>query len=384
MINVFQPSLGAAESDAVREVFESGWVGRGPRTARFEREFAEHLGAEADQVTSVNSCTEGLFLAVELLVPAGAEVVLPTVSFVGAANAVAARGAVPVFCDVDPRTLNPTVPDVERCLTSRTAAVLLLHYGGHPGQVAEIARLCRERGIALIEDAACAVASAVGEQACGTVGDVGVWSFDAMKVLVTGDGGMLWARDPELAARAARLAYLGMDTASGFSNTERSGRWWEFGVSDFARRSIMNDAAAAVGSVQLRRLPEFLAARRAVVRRYDEGLAEVPGLLRPPAPPPGHRSSHYFYWVQVEPEVRDELARQLRDRGIYTTFRYHPLHRVPAYGSDARLPHAEWAAERTLCLPLHQALSAADVDQVVGAVTEVLAGIPAGRLAAVE
>lgn len=377
LINVFQPTLGEEELAAVREVFDSGWIGRGPRTKAFEADFAAHLGVPPNHVVSVSCCTEGLFLAMELL-GAGPddEVVLPSISFVGAANAIAARGARPVFCDVDPHTLNPTVEHVAQKLTPRTKSVVLLHYGGYPGHVAEIAALCRERGVALVEDAACAVVSRVDGHACGTFGDIGVWSFDAMKILVTGDGGMLYLRDPALAARARSLIHLGLEQDGGYSGAGARDRWWEFQVTAFARRSITNDIAATIGSVQLRRLPGFVERRRAIAGYYDEHLSTVENVRCPPPLPEGHASSAYFYWVQMSPSVRDTVARRLYERGVYTTFRYAPLHLVAAYRSRGRLPGAERAAEETLCLPLHQALTDGDVETVV---TEARAAFKAVR-----
>ncbi|MFV2178815.1 DegT/DnrJ/EryC1/StrS family aminotransferase [Actinomadura sp. LOL_016] len=370
MINVFQPALGDAELEAVKEVFDSNWIGRGRRADAFETAFARHLGVGRAHVTSVNSCTEATFIAMDLAgVGPGDEVVLPTVSFVGVGNAVASRGARPVFCDVDPRTLAPTVDAVAGALTDRTRAVVVLHYGGHPGDIARIAALCRDRGVLLIEDAAIGIASRVDGRACGTFGDFGVWSFDHGKIAVAVDGGMLYVRDPELAARAPKLAYLGMEQKSGFDQAlHRDTRWWEFEVSDFARRSVTNDVLAAVGNVQLGRLPEFIDRRRQVARRYDAGLAGVAGMDRPPPLPPGHESSYYMYWVQFEGGIRDQIARDLYDRGIYTTFRYPPLHLVKAYGSDAVLPNAEAAAARTLLLPMHQSLTDTDVERVIDAV----------------
>ncbi|WP_253774864.1 DegT/DnrJ/EryC1/StrS family aminotransferase [Goodfellowiella coeruleoviolacea] len=367
MINVFQPSLGEEELAAVREVFATGWIGRGSRVDAFEAAFAAHLGVGREQLTSTNSCTEATFTAMTLAgVGPGDDVVIPTVSFVGAANAIAAHGARPVFCDVDPHGLNPTVADVERALTPATRAVLLLHYGGYPGDIAEIARLCAERGVLLVEDAANAVASSVHGRACGVFGDFGVWSFDHGKIAVAVDGGMLYTRDPDLARRAAKLVYFGLEERSGHQRAARAAdRWWEIEVSSFSRRSVMNDVLAAIGCVQLRRLPDFLARRAEVVARYDAALADVPGLRTPPPLPAGHRTSHYFYWVQLDPGVRDEVAADLYRAGIYTTFRYPPLHRVPLYRSAAVLPGADRAAERTLNLPLHQSLSDDDVDLVV-------------------
>lgn len=374
VINVFQPSLGEAELAAVADVFAASWPGSGPRSRDFEARFAEHLGAGPEQLLFINSCTAGLFLAMELLETGpGDEVVLPSVSFVGAANAVAATGARPVFCDVDPRGLNPTAEQVARVLTPRTKAVLVLHYGGHPGWIAEIAELCRERGVPLVEDAACAVASSAGGRACGTFGDIGIWSFDAMKVLVTGDGGMLYVRDPELAGRARSLAYHGLARSSGYTSTGRTARWWEVELTGFGRRIIGNDLTAALGLVQLERLPGFVARRHEIAARYDALLADAEGVRLPPPLPAGHESSGYFYWVQLDPAIRDRVAATLLERGVYTTFRYPPLHRVPEYGADGpELPGTDEASESTLLLPLHQGL---DDEQVRTVARELRAAV---------
>ncbi|WP_030763552.1 DegT/DnrJ/EryC1/StrS aminotransferase family protein [Streptomyces griseus] len=380
MINVFQPSLGEEELAAVAEVFASNWLGHGPRTQRFEAEFAAHLGVPAENVVFINSATAGLFLATELLgLGPGDDVVLPSMSFVAAANAVAATGARPVFCDVDPRTLNPTADHVARALTPRTRAVLVLHYGGHPGDIEAIAALCRHHGVRLVEDAACAVASDAGGRKAGTFGDLAMWSFDSMKVLVTGDGGMLHVRDPELARTARTLAYHGLRQSSGFAAAKVSARWWDLDVQGFGRRIIGNDLTAAIGSVQLRRLPSFTARRRAVAAAYDRLLAGTEGITTPPPPPPGHTTTPYFYWVQLDAAVRDRVAADLLDHGVYTTLRYPPLHQVPAYrattphlpGPD--LPGTDLAAATTLLLPLHQALDDTDVHTVATALTKAVA-----------
>ncbi|MFH8787101.1 DegT/DnrJ/EryC1/StrS family aminotransferase [Streptomyces roseoverticillatus] len=364
MIAFSRPALGDPELRAVAEAFDSGTVGYGPRSRDFEGRFARHLGVPPEHVVFLNSATSGTFLALELLgLTEGDEVVIPSLSFVSGPNATRARGARPVFCEVDPRSLNPSVRDVERVLTPRTKAVLVLHYGGCPGDIAGLAELCARRGVALVEDAACSVASSVRGRAAGTFGDMGVWSFDQMKIMVTGDGGMLHVRDPRLARRARRLAYHGLARPDdGF--TPPPWRSWEFEQREIGRRLVGNDLTAAIGAVQLCRLPGLVARREELVRRYDDALAGAAGIRRPPPLPGGHVSSHYLYWVQVDRRIRDEVARRLHAAGVETSFRYGPLHTVPAYGPVRSLPVSERAAAETLCLPLHPGLTDDDARTV--------------------
>jgi len=366
VINVFQPALGDEELEAVGRVFKSNWVGKGKVTDEFETLFAQHIGVERNLVRSISCCTEGLFQSMILLgIGPGDEVILPTISFVGAGNAVASVGARPVFCDVDRRTLNATAEFIEAKITKRTKAVIILHYGGVPCEMDEICELLNRKGIYLIEDSACSVASRYKGKACGTFGDIGVWSFDAMKILVTGDGGMIYCKTPEMAQRVEELIYLGLKTKSGFS-AKVDTRWWEFDISCYGRRAIMNDIASAIGIVQLRKLSDFIKRRKEIHEYYNCALGELDWLEIPPKVPDYMESSYYFYWIQTKPEIRDRLAKYLRERGIYTTFRYYPLHWVKFYGAqDIRLPNAESAALSTLCIPIHQSLSNDDLDKII-------------------
>lgn len=356
--------MGPEELDAVRAVFESNWLGKGQRTEEFESRLAERFAVARTQVRSTSCCTAGLFLIGELLGwKPGTDVVLPTISFVGAANAVASRGARPVFADVDPRTLNLTAAHLMEALTAETRAVVLLHYGGVPcADIDEIIEICQERKIALIEDNACSPFSKIEGRACGTLGDFGVWSFDAMKILVTGDGGLVYVKNGADAIRLERLAYLGLESASGSASGRRD-RWWDFEISCFGGRQILNDISAAIGLEQLKKVDKFLARRREVHEFYQRQLSSLSWLQCPDPIPAEVTSSYYFYWVQTE--LRDALAKWLLDRRIYTTFRYAPLHTVKLYGSDAHLRAAEWAADRTLCLPLHQSLRDEDLEYIV-------------------
>jgi aminotransferase len=366
MINLFQPSLGDAEVEAIREVFLSNWLGPGTRVQTFERMFGEYIGRPAAELVAVTSCTEALFQAITALdIGPRDDVILPSVSFIGAAHAVHSSGANVVLCDVDSATLNPGVEHFERAITPNTKAAIVLHYGGSPGAVTEIAASAHARSIFLIEDAAIGLGSLTNSKACGTLGEVGCWSFDSMKTLVTGDGGMVWAKRASIVDRIRNGVKLGVNL-SGFHRRAHSDQWWEVDPVLVGRWAPMNDLVAAVGLVQLERLPDFLDRRAEIAARYDAELADLTWLRLPPAT--AGRTARTFYWIQTAHEIRDRLAHYLLKKDIYTSFRYWPLHRTRMYRSPRPFPGADVAADSTLLLPLHQGLSESDVGRVVEAV----------------
>jgi dTDP-4-amino-4,6-dideoxygalactose transaminase len=368
MINLFEPSVGDDELAALVDVFASHWLGNGERTLEFERAFGIYLGRPATEITAVSSCTEGLFQIVTALgLGPGDDVVIPSISFIGAAHAVRSSGAHVVPCDVDPRTLNPSLEHVAQAITPATKAIVILHYGGAPGAVVELADLAEERSLLLVEDAACALGSSVGGRSCGTFGHVGVWSFDAAKVLTTGEGGMIWSRNEDLVERLRSAIRLGV-SSSGFDRRGNSGRWWEINPSEVGRRATMNDIAAAIGLVQIDRLEVFLRRRRKVATTYSAALADQNWLQVPPHHPA--EVADTFYWLRLDPKNRDRLAVHLLDRGIYTNFRYWPLHRMTMYRSEVELHGADEAADSTLLIPVHQSLSDADVEHVINSVID--------------
>ena len=370
MINVYQPTLGKEELDALKEVFESNWLGKGKRVAEFEEKYAEYLGTSKDLVLTTNCCSEGLFSSMHLLdINPGDEVIVPTISFIGAGNAVCAHGAKMVLCDVDRRTLNARAEDIEKVITPKTKALLLLHYGGDPCDMDTIMPLCRMHGIKVIEDAAAGVCSRYKGKAVGTFGDMGMWSFDAMKILVSGDGAMLHFNTPKLREKADRWLYFGLETKSGYENSVAQ-KWWEFDISSFGHRAIMNDITAAMCLEQLKKLPMYMERRAHVYKFYNENLKQFSWIELPPALPNYVETSYYFYHIQIKNGKRDRFAMFLRKNGIYTTYRYYPLHRVPGYGVMGNFPNADYAADHTLNLPMHQSISDNDLDYIFEKIKE--------------
>lgn len=299
----------------------------------------------------------------------GDEVIVPTISFVGAGNAVCANGSKLVLCDVDPRTLNARAEDIEKVITPKTKALLLLHYGGIACEMDKIMPLAKAHGIKVIEDCAAGVWSKYKGHALGTDGDMAMWSFDAMKILVCGDGAILHFKDPAIREKADKWLYFGLEAKSGYENSVAQ-KWWEFDISDYGHRAIMNNVTAAMAIEQFKKLSMFMEKREAVHNAYNEGLKSLSWLDLPLPLEEGSRSSFYFYHIQTKNGKRDELARYLRERDIYTTYRYFPLHRVPHYGVDGNYPNADYAADNTLCLPMHQSLTADEVQMIIETIIE--------------
>jgi aminotransferase len=368
-IRLFHPDVGTEELAALAGVVETAWLGRGPHCGNFEREFAAHIDASPGQVLSVNSATDGFFYIAEALrLRRGDEIIVPSISFVGTAQAAAYSGATVVLCDNCPRSLNVTVEHLERARTRRSKALMLLHFGGVACDMDSIVPWCAAHGIQLVEDTACAPATRWRGRATGTFGAFAAWSFDSMKIMTAGEGGLIYAADPAARQAIAKRADMGITSSCGHASTATD-RWWEFDVLGSGRRSVMGDMAAAVARVQLRRLPALIRRRREIDGEYREALADLEWLTLPLPVDPRCESSYYFFAVQCAPSRRDRLARYLRDHGIYTSFRYYPLHRTRFFHAPhSDFPGANLAADTTLCLPLHTRLREADVVHIVEAI----------------
>ena len=373
MINLFQPNLGEDELSLIKEVFISNWLGKGDKVKEFENKFAKSLSSNPESFLSTTSCTEAIFLSAKLFsFTKGDEIIVPTISFPSIGSAIVESEAKIVFCDVDKHSLNVTAKDIQKVISNKTKAVYITHYGGIPCDMDEIIELCNQNGILTIEDSACAVQSFYKGQACGTIGDMGMWSFDAMKTLSTADGGMMYIKDTDKRIEAEESLYLGLPvkSKSGLDSSENAANWWEFEMNRTGRRAIMNNVTAAMGLSQLNKLNSFINRRKNIFEKYTKELEKIGDISLPPIPEFEHTSSYYFFWIQTE--HRDELAKFLLDKGVYTTFRYWPLNKIKFFSKDVReqYPNSDYAASRTLNIPLHQSLSNEDVNLIVKSIKD--------------
>jgi len=374
MINLFQPQLGNEELSEISKVFNSNWIGKGQKVSEFEDKFAKSLKSSSKKFISTTSCTEGIFLSADIFnfCPKD-EIIIPTISFPSIGSAVLDSGAKLVFCDVDKHSLNVTVNHIKPHINNRTKALFLTHYGGIPCDMDPLVSLCKKHNIYIIEDSACSVQSFYKAKACGTIGDMGIWSFDAMKTLSTGDGGMIYLKNLDFINTAKERLYLGLPnkSKSGLdSSKEENTHWWEYSMNRTGRRAIMNDITASIGLSQLIKVNSFISIRERIFMHYMENLNGVGDIRVPPMPEFDFKSSYYFFWIQTK--YRDNLATYLLERGIYTTFRYWPLHKVDLFNSFSTddYPESEFASSFTLNLPLHQSLSDDDADKVIAAIKE--------------
>jgi len=343
----------------------------GPRVEEFEQAFAEFTGA--GHAIAVANGTAALHLA---LLAAGCgpgdEVVVPSLNFVAAANAIVHTGAAPVFCDIaGPDDLNLDPADVEAALSERTKAVLVLHYGGHPCDMDAVLGPAERRGLLVIEDAAHAPGATYRGRACGTLGAIGCFSFFSNKNLPVGEGGMIVTDDEQLAAQLRLLRSHGMTTLT-WDRHRGHASSYDVVLPGFNYR--LDEIRAVVGLAQLRRLPEENAARAEVVARYRDRLHGTSGLTMPFAPVEGLKPSHHLA-VVVLPEgaERDGIRSSLEDRGIQTSVHYPPIHGFTAYhGSHRALPRTDALAERLLTLPLYGGLRDEQVEAVIDGLLQTL------------
>ncbi|MEV6718557.1 DegT/DnrJ/EryC1/StrS family aminotransferase [Lentzea sp. NPDC051208] len=365
-----RPLLGEEEALAAAEAVRSGWVAQGPRVREFEEAFAASVGASHG--VAVSSCTTGLHLAVHLLgIGPGDEVVVPSLSFIATANAVRYTGATPVFADVEAGTGNISASTVEPVLTERTRAVMVVHQAGVPADVDALKAFCEPRGIAVIEDAACAAGSTYKGKPVGTNALLAAWSFHPRKLLTTGEGGMVTTDDPDWAVRLKRLREHGMSVSAADRHNGGSAVIEQYLETAFNYR--MTDIQAAVGLVQLSKLDAIIARRRELAARYHELLADT-GLVAVRDPEYG-TTNYQSFWVWLpEGADRQEVLAGLAERGVSARRGIMASHLEPAYEGHpcAELPVTEAFTARTLILPLFHDMTESEQDTVVSALSETL------------
>lgn len=369
------PDIQQAEIDEVEACLRSGWLGTGPRVARFEREFAAYKGAAPEQVAAVNSCTAAMHVSmVAAGLDPGAEVITTPLTFCATVNAIIHAGLTPVLADVDPVTMNIDPAAIEAAITPRTQAIVPVHFAGRPCDMDRIMAIARKHGLVVIEDCAHAIETEYKGRKAGTFGDFGCFSFYVTKNVATGEGGMILARDPEKAARARVLALHGMSKDA----------WHRFGDKGYKHYQVvecgfkynMMDIQAALGIHQLARVEQNRERRMAIWGRYQASFTSLP-IGTPAEPDDDTRHAYHLYTVQVSGDrcrlSRDEFLEAMTGRRIGTGVHYlsipeHPYYQQRFNWKPEQWPNALAIGRRTASIPLSPRLSDGDVERVIQAV----------------
>lgn len=366
MIPVFKPSFGEEELEALKEPFQTGWIGLGPKTREFEVRFAEYIGTK--YAVALNSGTAALHLALKVLEIEGMEVVTTPLTFVSTNHAILYNQGIPVFADIEPDTLNIRPEEIRKNVTTKTKAIVVVHYGGHACDMDLILEMAKSKGIRVVEDAAHGCGGEYKGQKLGSLGDVACFSFHAVKNLSTGEGGMITTDDPEIYGRLLKLRWMGISRDT-WSREEKDKKYsWYYNVEEIGFKYHMNDIPAAIGLVQLKKLDQMNQRRREITERYNQGL-KVLKWLETPTVKPYAKPSHHNYVIKVE--KRDQLNIYLQEKGISTGVHYIPNNHYDIYRSfrgDTPVSDSIW--KKLLTLPLFPDLKDEAVDFIIHEIKE--------------
>jgi dTDP-4-amino-4,6-dideoxygalactose transaminase len=360
---------------AADRVLASGWVTTGRETELFEQEFAAWVGA--DHAVAVSSCTAAIELSLRALhLPPGAPVLVSTMTFCGAVHAIVHAGLRPVLVDIDEWTGMPS-PETTRQAAAECGgarAMLVVHMGGYPADVRALAEAAGLSVWSVVEDAAHALGSWIGNDRVGQVSRATCFSFYATKNLPIGEGGMVTTADPDLAGWVRRGRLHGM-SADAWRRYLPGGSW-RYSVEQDGIKANLTDLQSAIGRAQLHHLSEWQRRRAQIARRYRERLSDLPGLALPSSPRTGRHAWHLFA-VRVQPEFgmsRDELVRELSAAEIGTSVHFIPVHHMPYFQQIVQMPAgglqvADAVFRQLISLPMDQGLSDEDVERICDAVS---------------
>lgn len=372
------PDIDEAEINEVIDSLRSGWVTTGPKTKRFESDFAEFIGGNCEAI-SVNSATAGLHLALEAIdISAGDEVITTPYTFTATAEVIRYLGAHPVFVDIDPNTFNIDPNKIEAAITPKTKAIIPVHFAGLACDMASILAIARKYQLKVIEDAAHALPSYYQSQLIGSLeSDITVFSFYATKTITTGEGGMIVTRNADIAARCKvmRLHGISRDAFDRYTSTKPS---WHYEVVAPGFKYNLTDLASSLGIHQLQKARRFQKRRQELAERYTNELADLPIFL-PPSAPVGDVHAWHLYVLRLKPEAsikRDQFIEEMVKRGIGCSVHFIPLHLHPYWRDTYALqpedfPHASATYKKAVSLPIYTKMIDDDQTRVVDAIKDI-------------
>jgi dTDP-4-amino-4,6-dideoxygalactose transaminase len=360
----------------VTAAIKSGWTTMGPKTFAFEEDFRNFVGS--GHAVAVNSGTAALHLALKVIgLSSSDEVIIPTMTFTATGEVVCYHGARPVIVDVDRDTHNISIKCIEKAISSKTRAIIPVHFGGQPCDMDEILEIAKKKGIFVIEDAAHAIPAAYKGRKIGTIGDLTCFSFYATKTLATGEGGMVTTENTDWTDRIRRLRLHGI-SKDAWNRYSKEGSWY-YEVIEAGYKYNMTDIQAGLGLAQLRKVEWMKERRREIAAKYTDAFKSLEGIITPTIKP-GNDSAWHLYVIKLNLEAlninRNEFIENLHGRGISTSVHFIPLHMHPFYREGYSLdskdfPGAEWLFERIISLPIYPGLNDSEVAYIVENVRDV-------------
>lgn len=365
MLPVSRPSIGEDELREIEKVFVTGWLGLGSVVLEFENAIKTYLGAS--HVIAVNTGTSALHIALDAVkIGKSDEVIVPSLTFCATIEAILAVGATPVFCDIEADTLNMDIDDVERKITSKTKAIMPVHYCGNPCDMDRLLNIGREKGIFIIEDAAHAFGSSYNGKKIGSFGDITCFSFDPIKNITCGEGGAVVVHDDNLADIIRKKRNLGIDREAW--SRYQGKRPWYYEVTTMGYRYHMSNINAAIGLVQLKKIEQFIKRKREIVSMYNRAFSPIKDIsilkwnLKETAP--------FSYMMRITNGKRDELIDYLGEHGIGSGVHYIPNHLQPLFKSNSQsLPITENVWKEIITLPLFFEIKDEEVFFVINTVS---------------
>ncbi len=368
------PSIGEEEINEVVDTLRKGWLTTGEKTALFEQRFKEYIGAEA--AIAVNSCTAALHLALVVAnIQPGDEVITTPFTFAATGEVITYLGAKPIFVDIDQATYNIDPKKIEEKITTRTKAIIPVHFAGLPCEMDEIMAIAKKHNLIVIEDAAHAVGATYKGKKIGTIADMTAFSFYATKNLATGEGGMITTDNTKFDERLRILRLHGISKDAWKRYTQAGS--WKYEILEQGYKYNLTDVASAIGIHQLAKLNEFNAIREKYAQIYTEAFRSIPEITLQEVTPYSKHAWHLFTICLDQSLDRDNVIEELKKRQIGASVHFIPLHLHPFYRKQhgykkGDFPVAEKVSEGIISLPLYPAMSQEEITYVADAVKEII------------
>ena len=370
MINIHEPSITLLDKIMVFKSLSSIWIGKGKEVNNFEKQLMSYL--KLNNIVTVTSGTQALYEIFKLLkgLSNKKDVIISPLSYIGIGSSIKDNDFDIVYSDINKDHLSLSLKSIKHKVNRNTLAVVVQHYGGRPNwEIREISEYLKDRKIFLIEDCATVLGGKIKDKHLGSFGDFSIWSFDSVKIITTLDGGMIYCKNNNHLYIIENNIHLGLqDSPTTLSKFyENSNNWWIIDPKTYGTKNILNNVTASLGISQLKKIDKFIRRQRDIWDYYQKNINN-PKIKLPKKSPHFVEESYFLFWVFCC--QRDQLAKYLKENGIFSTFRYYPLNKTKLYHDKNILPNVENIYKEVLCIPCHKNLTNNDLKYIVNKINQ--------------